>query len=103
MEGGQDPDCRRLMQFDPDPVNHELYRFIKTFLHLRKTYPVLANEGSWEWIPHDVLLMIKRNDLVLLINPSSQLVEIPLKGNILYTEKSSSHCSAYDIKLIQIG
>jgi cyclomaltodextrinase / maltogenic alpha-amylase / neopullulanase len=103
MEGGQDPDCRRLMQFDPDPTNHELYRFIKTFLHLRKIYPALANEGSWEWIPHKTLLMIKRNDLVLLINPSSRLVEIPLNGNILYTEKSSSNCSAYDIKLIQIG
>jgi glycosidase len=103
LEGGQDPDCRRLMQFDPDPVKHELYRFIKTFLLLRKTYSVLANEGSWEWISHETLLLIKRNDLVLIINPSSKPCECPVKGNILYTESSSSLCSAYDIKLIQIG
>lgn len=103
LEGGQDPDCRRLMQFDPDPVNQELYRFIKTFLHLRKTYSALANEGSWEWISHESLLMIIRNDLVLIINPSSKPCECPIKGNILYTESSSILCIAYDIKLIQIG
>jgi glycosidase len=103
LEGGQDPDCRRLMQFDPDPLTHELYRFIKTFIQLRKSHPVLANEGSWEWIAHETLLMIKRNDLVLIMNPSSRNCECPINGNILYTENSSDSCSAYDIKLIKIG
>jgi len=102
MEGGQDPDCRRLMQFDPDPVNHELYRFIKTFLHLRKTYTVLANEGTWEWISHLDLVIIKRSDFVLILNSTSKVIECPISGSFVYNEKGSAMCLAYDIKVIQI-
>jgi len=101
--GEQDPDCRRLMQFDPEPQSHELYQFIKTFIHLRKSYPALANEGSWEWIDHPTLVIIKRNDLVVILNPTAQVLECPIEGNILYTESRHSQCLAYDIKVIQIG
>jgi cyclomaltodextrinase len=102
LPGEHDPDCRRLMQFDPDPATHELYRFIKTFIALRKQYPALANEGSWSWIDHDSLIMIKRDDLVLIINPSDKEADCPITGQILYSEDGAHNLSAHDIKLIQL-
>ncbi len=101
MPGEHDPDCRRLMQFDPDPSQHELYRFIKTFIALRKQYPALANEGTWSWIGHDTLIMIQRDGLVLIINPSDTDFAYPVSGKILYSEGKPETISAHDIKLIQ--
>ena len=102
LEGQQDPDCRRLMQFVPDPKQHLLYHFLQTFISLRTQYPTLANEGSWEWITHDDLLMIKRDNIVLIINPSTNSYQCPIQGEILYTDKSSHLIEAHDIKLIKI-
>lgn len=101
MPGEHDPDCRRLMQFDPDPSNHELYRFIQTFIRLRKAHPELANEGSWSWIPDDKLLMIQRDGFVLMINPSDVAQETHVAGKVLYNETGSDIMAPYDIKLVQ--
>jgi len=102
LEGQQDPDCRRLMQFEPDPSQHPLYHFIQTFITIRNKYPALANEGSWEWIAHDDLLMIKRDMIVLIINPTNKHFDCPIKGEVLYTDLNSSYLEAHDIKLIKI-
>lgn len=102
LMGEQDPDCRRLMQFDPDPTTHELYRFLKTFIALRKAYPALANEGGWTWIDHEALLMIRRDDLVLIINPSELGFHCPIAGELLYNEVDTVAVGPYDIKLIRV-
>lgn len=101
MLGDHDPDSRRLMQFDPDPKTHELYRFIKTFIALRKQHPSLANQGSWEWIDHELLLIIKRDDLILILNPSESKLNNPISGKILYRDSNSDQLGAKDIMLIQ--
>ena len=101
-EGEHDPDCRRLMQFDPDPKNHELYRFLKTFIALRKAHPALANEGNWSWIPHEELLLIQRDKFVLVINPTDSTHPLPVNGALLYHETSSDEVGPYDIKLIRM-
>lgn len=102
MLGGQDPDCRRLMQFDPDPASHELYRFLKTFIALRKTHPELANDGSWSWIQHPDLLVIQRGRYVLILNPQDADHACPVEGRFLYNESGKADVVPYDIKLIQI-
>lgn len=99
--GQQDPDCRRLMQFEPDPQSHELYRFIQTFIAYRKIYPALSNSGSWEWIKHTSLLIIKRDDLVLIINPTESEINNPISGSIIYSDSNSVTLKAKDIVLIQ--
>ncbi|KAF0226791.1 MAG: alpha amylase [Erysipelotrichaceae bacterium] len=102
LEGQQDPDCRRLMQFEPDPTQHPLHQFLQTFISLRTQYPALANEGSWEWITHDDLLMIKRDKIVLIINPTTNSYQCPIQGEVLYADKNSPLIDAQDIKLIKI-
>ncbi len=101
--GNQDPDSRRLMQFTPDPKEHELYQFLHTFIRLRKAHPALANEGTWEWIKHDSLMIIKRDDFILIINPTIKHFDQPVQGNIIYSESQSPLVLANDIKLIQIN
>jgi glycosidase len=101
MEGGNDPDCRRLMQFDPDPVNHELYQLIHTFIGLRKRYPQLANDGPWAWIDHPRLVLIQRRNLVLILNPTSETLPNPVVGETLYALHPTNALQARDIRLIK--
>lgn len=101
MEGEHDPDCRRLMQFDPDPQQHDLHRFLKTFIALRKNHPALANEGSWHWIQHPTLLMIQRDSLVLILNPDETTTQLPVSGQVLYNESGLDLVGPKDIKLVK--
>ena len=101
MEGDHDPDCRRLMQFDPDPVQHELYQLLHTFIGLRKRYPQLANDGPWTWIDHPRLVLIQRRDVVLILNPTSEPIANPIPGEALYALHPTSTLQARDIRLIK--
>ena len=92
LEGGNDPDCRRLMQWLPDPQKNEMYQFIKTWISLRKQHPALSNHGSWEWINED-LIAFKRSDaketLYFFYNSSDKPVTVDLpEGTILFGEMS---------------
>ncbi|MEI7668020.1 MAG: alpha amylase N-terminal ig-like domain-containing protein [Erysipelotrichaceae bacterium] len=101
LVGLNDPDCRRLMQFNPDPVNHPLYTFIQTFINLRKKYSSLSYKGSWLWINHASLLIIQRDDLILIVNPLDSSFENPYNGVDLYNDSHSEKIEPYDIKLIK--
>lgn len=43
MEGGQDPDCRRGMLWDPDRQDADMYQWYKTLIRLRKNHPEILN------------------------------------------------------------
>jgi cyclomaltodextrinase / maltogenic alpha-amylase / neopullulanase len=94
LEGANDPDCRRLMQWEPDPKNNELYQFIKTWISLRKQHPALANHGSWEWT-NDALIAFDRSDLKEILhfyyNPTDSPIhaDVP-KGKILFGKEGNS-------------
>ena len=93
LEGGQDPDSRRLMQWQPDPSENEMYAFIKTWIGLRKKHPALANHGSWEWLDSDVIAFIRSDNaesLHFFYNPTDKPVSIDCpKGAILFGTKMS--------------
>ncbi len=94
LQGKNDPDSRRLMQWDPNPENHEMFRFIQTFLRFRKTYPALANEGDWKWLEttKDVIAFSRSNDhesFAFYYNPSDMSIQIDFPhGEVLYGEST---------------
>jgi len=102
MEGKTDPDCRRLMQFEPDPKIHPLYQLIQSFIKLRKENKCLSDKASWIWIKHPDLLMIRRSDIILIINPLNQSFDNPYQGIELYNDSLSKQIEPYDIKLIKV-
>ncbi|TFG83068.1 MAG: alpha-glycosidase [Erysipelotrichales bacterium] len=92
LEGGNDPDCRRLMQWQPEPDTNDMYRFIKTWILLRKEHPALANHGSWEWINAECIAFRRCNAqecLCFFYNPSDMPLPFDFpKGKILFGERS---------------
>lgn len=42
MEGGQDPDCRRCMEWDPAKQDRDLFAHYQSLIALRKRHPVLG-------------------------------------------------------------
>ena len=101
MEGGQDPDCRRLMQFDPDPTTHELHHLLKTLISLRHRYPQLANDGEWTWIDHPQLVAIRRGSITVVLNPSDNVFPNPIHGSLLFTLGTGDALQARDFRLIK--
>ncbi len=59
MTGGQDPDCRRPMIWEPEKQDRELLEFMKKLLGIRRKHSVLRDEGGLRFIPAgnpDILL-----------------------------------------------
>ncbi len=77
MDGGEDPDCRRTMEWDRSKWNIELFDFFKALIQLRKEYKALRR-GSFEWIEtnNDVIGYIREMEeeriLVLMNNNEAE-------------------------------
>lgn len=52
LSGGDDPDCRKCMEWDPDKQDNELYDFYKLMIALRKKNDVLR-KGSFRFLKAD--------------------------------------------------
>lgn len=102
MEGGNDPDCRRLMHFDPDPTQHALFHWLQTWIGLRKRFPQLANDSTWTWIDHPTLVLIRRGNLVLVLNPSEHSIPNPVVGKTVFARSTDSVLAARDVRLIEL-
>ncbi len=87
MHGKQDPDNRRLMQWDDMKWDGELLEFYKELIKLRLTHSVLRNDGEFKFIEHDKLVIYKRyndNDqITVYINASDQQIDVTCGSNIL--------------------
>ncbi|REJ15069.1 MAG: alpha-glycosidase [Caldibacillus debilis] len=46
LTGENDPGCRKCMEWDPRKQNLDLYRTVKKLIQLRKTHPIMANDGA---------------------------------------------------------
>ena len=73
MAGGGDPDNRRPTNWDDKSEDcQDIQDMCRKFIQIRKEHPVIANEGTYEWIDHSELLIIqRRNDrecLFIVIN-----------------------------------
>ena len=73
MEGGGDPDNRRPTNWEDNSEDvRDLFGICKLFIRLRKEHPALANDGTFEWMDHSELLIIKRcvesEELYVVVN-----------------------------------
>ena len=81
MQGGQDPDCRRAMNWDESLWDHELRNYYKRLIAIRKTYSALTR-GSYINLFADspsgvYAFMRKKGDeeiVVILNNSSSNMI-----------------------------
>lgn len=64
LSGGNDPDCRKCMEWDPARQDNELYDFYKLIIALRHNYPVLRR-GRFRFLkadPGDPRIVYERLD-----------------------------------------
>lgn len=83
MEGANDPDCRRTMEWNKEKWNMELYNFYKDIIAIRKSHDALKR-GCFKWIDdlEDVVGYTRETEtekIIVLINNSSETKEVELK------------------------
>lgn len=86
LEGRQDPDNRRLMQWDKAHWNTELLAFYKQILKVRNQYSTLRNDGSFEYIESHICSYIRAtNDeqFIIHINKGDKDFEYKSINNIM--------------------
>jgi glycosidase len=86
MPGANDPDNRRMMQFEKrNKEQNKLYANVKKLIHLRKNSMALLF-GTTQVIEHDNLLIIKRkyfsDEVTIWFNKSGKRIKLP-NGSIL--------------------
>jgi len=90
MIGGQDPGCRKCMEWDETEQNRELYEHVQRLIRLRKKHPLLANVGELSFISpgdYDTCLAYRKSNgsegktIFVVLNTSTAEVEyrIPFK------------------------
>ncbi|EOD00782.1 glycoside hydrolase family 13 protein [Caldisalinibacter kiritimatiensis] len=85
MNGGDDPDCRRTMEWNEDKWNKDLLNHYKRLIKIRNEHEALRR-GNFKWIEglDDVVGFVRETDkeeIIVLINNSNQDKEIQLKVN----------------------
>ncbi|WAA13044.1 alpha-glycosidase [Fervidibacillus halotolerans] len=85
MTGKQDPGCRKCMIWDRDKQNVELFQHVKKLIHLRKTYPIMANDGTLKFVEandetnHLIYMKENKSELLLCVmNHSDKPLEIQI-------------------------
>ncbi|MGG3921543.1 alpha-glucosidase C-terminal domain-containing protein, partial [Geobacillus thermodenitrificans] len=84
MTGGNDPECRKCMVWDPMQQNKELHQHVKQLIALRKQYRSLRR-GEISFLHADDemnYLIYKKTDgdetVLVIINRSDQKADIPI-------------------------
>ena len=90
MEGGGDPDNRRPANWEESSeYMDDVFAMTKLFIKLRKEHPALANHGTYEWLDHNELLIIKRwcesEELLIVINSKEYELDtlLPVEGRFI--------------------
>ncbi|WLR42916.1 alpha-glycosidase [Bacillus carboniphilus] len=85
MTGEQDPGCRKCMEWDKEKQDLDMFKHVQKLLHLRKQYPLLANEGELKVIEANDqtnhVIYTKENEkerILIIINNSDQTLNITL-------------------------
>ncbi|WP_394235684.1 alpha-glycosidase [Niallia oryzisoli] len=82
LTGGMDPGCRRCMIWDEKQQNRDLYTHIIQLIQLRKTEPLLANNGTFRFLSvENGIAYVKtsnRRKCLVILNPSSEELKFTL-------------------------
>ncbi len=86
MKGGQDPDCRRCMDWDESSWDKKIYNSIKSIIKLRKNSSAIR-KGTFRWIElhKDIVSFIRESDdekILVLFNNDKIKKSIKLSSNI---------------------
>lgn len=118
MTGEQDPGCRKCFPWEQDAHNEELFHHVKKHVSLRRSHPLLANEGNLSFLPSDLndgfIAFTKSNGedtLFILMNckeePSSYSLPFDLKGkkilNLWTGEEFAAEAENIEVELEEYG
>lgn len=82
LEGGRDPDNRRMMVWDPQQQDQDLLRFYQDMIRLRRQNPVLIDGNISFFLAHKGVVGMKRfNDqdtLYILFNNSDENINVDI-------------------------
>ncbi|MED1862882.1 glycoside hydrolase family 13 protein [Fictibacillus nanhaiensis] len=84
MTGGNDPGCRKCMEWDESKQDLELFNHIQALLSLRQNHKVLANDGEINFIKADEQTLVyerstKEESVWILLNASEHNAELSIE------------------------
>ena len=78
MTGGKDPGCRKCMEWDSTKQDLDLFNHLKKLISLRSSEKLLANEGTFQFLNHNLTKLVvyrkytSTKNVVVLINPTNE-------------------------------
>src|SRR5699024_5591648 len=120
MTGGDDPGCRKCMEWDRSKQDHELFQFIKQLLTMRKEVPAFGNQTNLHFleIEEEVVAYRKETEhssLVFVLNNSElektitiealsnlKVKEVFTREEITFSEKADVNLERFGFKCYQI-
>jgi glycosidase len=89
LTGGQDPGCRKCMEWDWEKQNRELFEHIQKLIQLRDENPLLANDGELSFVSpeyHDICLAYTKTTgkktVIVILNTSNKETSYTLPFNL---------------------
>ncbi|WP_335870038.1 alpha-glycosidase [Bacillus sp. 2205SS5-2] len=89
MTGEQDPGCRKCMEWDKNKQDLDLFQHIQKLLSLRKEHTLLANEGTFTFLPpelHENVVAFTKSDghhtMLILLNTGEENVKYTIPFNL---------------------
>ncbi|WP_416731277.1 glycoside hydrolase family 13 protein [Fictibacillus sp. JL2B1089] len=84
MTGGNDPGCRKCMEWDESKQDLELFNHIQALLSLRQNHKILANDGEIKFIYADEQTLVyerstEEESVWILLNASEHSAELSIK------------------------
>ncbi len=86
IKGGDDPDCRRTMEWDEKKWNKDLLKLYRSMIYLRKNHESLRR-GSFKWINgiSDIIGYIRKTEeeeIIILINNNDEDRKVNLNTGV---------------------
>ncbi|MGZ4161334.1 MAG: glycoside hydrolase family 13 protein, partial [Neobacillus sp.] len=89
LTGGQDPGCRKCMEWDREKQNRELFEHIQKLIQLRDENPLLANDGELSFVSpeyHDICLAYTKTTgkktVIVILNTGNKETSYTLPFNL---------------------
>lgn len=84
MTGGNDPGCRKCMEWDESKQDLELFNHIQALLSLRQNHKILANDGEIKFIYADEQTLVyerstEEESVWILLNASEHSAELSIE------------------------